>query len=212
MTARNEQRNARKKVPLAVLVSGNGTNLQALLDATRSPSYPAEVALVLSNTPDAFALERARKAGVPTQVVPHGRFSNREDFEDALIAAIEKAGAELVALAGFMRVLSPRFVRRFSNRILNVHPALLPAFPGTNAIEQAWNYGIKVTGVTVHLVDEGTDTGPIVLQEAIEVSPKETLESLEKKVHSVEHKLFPEAVRLLAEGKLKVEGRMVIVQ
>jgi phosphoribosylglycinamide formyltransferase 1 len=199
------------KIRVAVLVSGNGSNLQAILDAASSPSYPAEVALVLSNKPDAFALERARKAGISAEVIPHTTFPDRKSFEDALIASLEKARAALVVLAGFMRVLSPHFIRRFSGRILNIHPALLPSFPGTQAIEQAWNHGVKVTGVTVHFVDEGTDTGPIVLQEAIAVSPKETLESLEKKVHSVEHRLLPEAIRLFAEGRLKVEGRKVVI-
>jgi len=198
-----------RKMKVAVLVSGNGSNLQALLDACAAATYPAEVNLVISNKPGVFALERAIKAGVSHQTIPHKDFSDRESFEDALIASIEKAGAELVVLAGFMRVLSPRFVRRFPNRILNIHPALLPSFPGTHAIEQAWNYGAKVTGVTVHLVDEGTDTGPIVLQQAIEISSKETLETLEKKVHSVEHVLYPKAVRLFAEGRLSVEGRKV---
>lgn len=200
-----------RKMKLAVLVSGNGSNLQALIDACSSSAYPAEIALVISNQPDAFALERAEKAGVARQVIPHNQFPDRGAFEDALGDEIEKAKAELVILAGFMRVLSPRFVRRFPNRILNIHPALLPSFPGTHAIEQAWNYGVKVTGVTVHLVDEGTDTGPVVLQRAIEISSKETLESLEKKVHSVEHILFPEAIRLFAEGKLSVEGRKVSI-
>lgn len=199
------------RVKVAVLVSGHGTNLQAILDASAVPGFPAQVILVVSNKAEAFALERARKAGIPTKVISQSSFNDREHFEDALIAAIEKAQADLVILAGFMRVLSPRFVGRFRNRILNIHPALLPAFPGTNAIAQAWSYGVKVTGVTVHVVDEGTDTGPIVLQEAIPVFPKESLESLEKKVHSVEHRLFPEAIRLFAEGKLRIEGRKVDV-
>ncbi|HEX5037693.1 MAG TPA: phosphoribosylglycinamide formyltransferase [bacterium] len=199
------------KARVAVLVSGNGSNLQAILDAATSPSYPAQVVLVLSNKKDAFALERARKAGVPAEVVEHGAFADRPSFENALIASIEKAGADLVVLAGFMRVLSPHFIKKFPNRILNIHPALLPSFPGTRAIEQAWNYGAKVTGVTVHFVDEGTDTGPIVLQEAVPIIPKETLESLEKKVHFVEHRLFPEAIRLFAEKKLAVAGRKVTV-
>ncbi|HSA59906.1 MAG TPA: phosphoribosylglycinamide formyltransferase [bacterium] len=194
---------------VAVFVSGNGSNLQAILDAAASPSYPAQVVLVVSNKAGVFALERAQKAGIPVQVIPHGDFPDRSSFEDTLIAAVEKAGADLIALAGFMRVLSPRFVERYPNRILNIHPALLPSFPGTHAIEQAWRYGAKVTGVTVHFVDKGTDTGPVVLQEAIAVSPKETLESLEKKVHSVEHRLYPEAIRLFAEGKIRVQGRKV---
>jgi phosphoribosylglycinamide formyltransferase-1 len=198
-----------RKSRVAVFVSGNGSNLQAILDASADPAYPAQVALVVSNKPGVFALTRAERAGVPARMVPHKDFPDRTSFEDALIAAVETTKADIIALAGFMRILSPHFIRRFPNRILNVHPALLPAFPGIDAIRQAWDCGAKVTGVTVHLVDEGTDTGPIVLQEAISVSPKETLESLEKKVHSVEHRLYPEAIRLLAEGKIRVAGRKV---
>ena len=199
------------KIRVAALASGNGSNLQAILDAAKDPSYPAQVVLVLSNKSDAFALERAKNAGVPAEVIAHDRFPDRPSFEDALIAAIEKAGAELIVLAGFMRVLSPHFIKKFPHRILNIHPALLPSFPGTHAIKQTWDYGAKVTGVTVHFVDEGTDTGPVILQEAVPIFPKETLESLEKKVHSVEHRLFPEAIRLFAEKKLAVIGRKVII-
>jgi len=196
-----------KRCRLGVLVSGNGSNLQAILDACGAKDFPAQVQLVISNKAEAFALERARKKGVAASVVSHRDFPSRESFEDRLIAALEDAKVDLVILAGFMRVLSPRFVRHFAGRILNVHPALLPSFPGTHAIEQAWNYGVRVTGVTVHVVDEGTDTGPIILQEPVVLDAKETLESLEEKIHSVEHRLFPEAIRLFAEGRLKFEGR-----
>lgn len=199
-----------RRCRLGILVSGNGSNLQALMDAVGSNhSFPAEVALVLSNEPQAFALERARKKGVPTAVVDHRKFSSRGDFEDGLIVELETAGVEAVILAGFMRILSSKFVKRFAGRILNIHPALLPSFPGTHAIQQAWDYGVRVTGVTVHFVDEGTDTGPIILQESVGLAPKETLETLEEKIHSIEHRLFPEAVRLFAEGKLKISGRKV---
>lgn len=194
---------------LGILVSGNGTNLQAVLDAIEQKKIPAEVAVVISNKAEATALERARNKGVVTRVVSHGDFPSREAFEEKLISELESAKADLVVLAGFMRVLSPLFVRRFAGRILNIHPALLPSFPGTHAMTEAWDYGVRVTGVTVHFVDEGTDTGPIILQEPVTVSQKETLESLEEKIHSVEHRLFPEAIRLFAEGRLHVEGRKV---
>lgn len=197
---------------LGILVSGNGTNLQSILDAAEKKGYPAGACLVISNRSDAYALERARKKGVATTVIPHGDYPSRESFEDALIAALDAAHVDLVVLAGFMRILSPRFVRHYPQRILNIHPALLPSFPGTHAIRQAWEYGIKVTGVTVHLVDEGCDTGPIVLQEAVSCDPsKDSLETLEKKIHAVEHRLFPEAIRLFAEGRIAIKGRTVLM-
>lgn len=198
-----------RRAKIGILVSGNGTNLQAILDSVEQKKVPAEVAVVISNKAEAFALERAHKKGVPTKVVSHADFPDREAFENRLISELEAAQADLVVLAGFMRVLSPHFVKHFAGRILNIHPALLPSFPGTHAIAEAWDYGVRVTGVTVHFVDEGTDTGPIILQEPVTVSQKETLESLEEKIHSVEHRLFPEAIRLFAEGRLHVEGRKV---
>ena len=213
-----------KNCRLAILVSGNGTNLQAILDAIKKDAiedaiktgsgFPAEVALVLSNNAQAYALERARQHNISTVVIDHHTFKSREDFEKGLIAAIDSAQADLVVLAGFMRVLSPFFVKYYKGRILNIHPALLPSFPGTHAIQQAWDYGVRVTGVTVHFVDEGTDTGPVVLQEAVPISEKESLESLEKKIHAVEHRLFPEAIRLYAEGRLTIKdnkGRKVFI-
>jgi len=198
-----------KRCPLGVLVSGNGSNLQAILDACEQKNFPAEVRIVISNKAEAYALERAHAKGIATAVVSHGEFPSRGAFEEKLISQLESSKVDFVVLAGFMRVLSTRFVRHFAGRILNIHPALLPAFPGTHAINQAWNYGVKVTGVTVHFVDEGTDTGPIVLQEAVALDEKESLESLEEKIHSVEHRLLPEAVRLFAEGRLRPEGRKV---
>lgn len=202
----------REKCRLGVLVSGNGTNLQAILDASAEKDYPAEVRLVISNQPDAYALKRAQKAKTPTALIQHSDYPDRGSFEDALIAALERVPVDLVVLAGFMRVLSPHFVRRYANHILNIHPALLPSFPGTHAIQKAWEYGAKVTGVTVHFVDEGTDTGPIVLQETVPCDySKDSLETLEEKIHSVERRLFPEAIRLFAEGRLKVTDRRVLI-
>lgn len=186
---------------LGVLVSGSGTNLQAILDASKDPSYPAEVALVISNVPDVRALERARTASVPTVVISHqGR--SRELFETELIRNLDGAPIDIVVLAGFMRILSPNFLYHYKGRVLNIHPALLPSFPGVHAIEQAWKYGSKVTGVTVHFVDEGVDTGPIILQKEVPIDEKDDLTSLEEKVHAVEHRLYPEAIRLVASGRV----------
>ena len=178
-----------------MLVSGEGTNLQAILDATKNPSYPAVVKVVVSNKENVGALRRAEKAGVKTAVVDHRKYAQRGEFEKELIRVLEEAGVEWVVLAGFMRVLSPVFVGHYRGRIVNIHPALLPAFPGVDAIRQAWEAGAKETGVTVHFVDEGTDTGPVILQERVAVSPEETLEILEKKIHAVEHQIYPEAIR-----------------
>ena len=195
----------KQRCRLGVLVSGSGTNLQAILDASEKESYPAEVTIVISNVPEAFALERARKKQIPTAVIPHQRYESREKFEKEIVHQLEGAGVDLVVLAGFMRVLSPYFVRRYQGRILNIHPALLPNFPGTHAIQRAWEAQVKETGVTVHFVDEGTDTGPTILQEKIPMAPGESLQGLEEKIHQVEHRLYPEAIRLFAEGKLKKE-------
>ncbi len=185
---------------LGILVSGAGTNLQALMEAAQLPGFPAEIILVISNISGVKALDRARQMSLPTEIVPHqGR--SREDFERDMITRLDKAQVDLVVLAGFMRVLSPVFVRHFRGRLINIHPALLPSFPGTRAIDQAWNYGAKVTGVTVHFVDEGMDTGPIILQKEVPIDEKDDLSSLERKIHLVEHQIYPEAVRLVALGR-----------
>lgn len=194
------------KCGLGILVSGSGTNLQAIIDRTEETNYPAEVRLVISNVSGAYALKRAEKKDIPTAVVPHGQYSRREDFEKELVALLQKADVDLVVLAGFMRVLSPYFLKNFQGRILNIHPSLLPAFPGVHSIEKAWDYGVKVTGVTVHFVDEGTDTGPIILQKEVAIREEDTLESLTERMHQVEHQLFPEAIRLFAEDRLEIQG------
>ena len=197
---------------MGVLISGSGTNLQAILDAAEKKSYPAKVAVVISNKADAFGLERAKKKKIPTQVIPHENFPSREAFEKKMSEILDKFNVELVILAGFMRVLSPYFIKKYSGRILNIHPALLPAFPGTDAIRKAWEQGVHVTGVTVHFVDEGTDTGPIILQKEVSIHPQESLDVLSKKIHKVEHLLFPQAIRLYAEGRLSIQGRKVRIK
>lgn len=196
------------KTKIAVLVSGSGTNLQAIID---SSIESCEIALVISNKHDAYALKRAEIACITSQVIDHKQYENREKFEEKLIECIDGTGAELIVLAGFMRVLTPLFVRHYKNRILNIHPALLPSFPGVNAAKQAFDYGVKYTGCTVHFVDDGVDTGPIVLQSIVSIEQNDTLDTLLEKIHAEEHKIFPQAVRLFCEGKLKIEGRKVVV-
>jgi phosphoribosylglycinamide formyltransferase-1 len=195
---------------LGVLVSGAGTNLGALLAAMRAGDLaPAEIAAVVSNRPGAGALERAAEAGVPAEVVDHRAFLTRADFEEALLASLEARGVEGIILAGFMRVLTSRFIDAFPGRIINTHPALCPAFPGVDAPRQAIEHGVKVSGCTVHLVDAGVDTGPIILQAAVLVEPDDTAETLHRRIQREEHRLLPEATRLLAAGRLRLEGRRV---
>ena len=197
--------------PVAVLVSGSGTNLQSLLDAAAEPGYPARIAVVVSNVPGVKALERATLAGVPTRVLPHQGFAERTAYDRALVEAIAPFGCAIACLAGFMRLLGPTFLRAFPGGVLNVHPALLPSFPGLHSHRQALEHGVKVTGCTVHLVDEGTDTGPIVAQAAVPVLEDDTEESLQKRIQEQEHRLFPLALGLLASGRLEIQGRRVRV-
>ncbi len=194
----------------AVLVSGQGSNLQALLDAQwRGALAPAEVALVVSNRPGVPALARAAAAGVRGVLVDHMLHSNRRSFEDALLAELRAADIQGVVLAGFMRILTDHFVSAFPQRILNTHPALCPAFPGVSAVRQALDYGVKVTGCTVHMVDAGVDTGPIVFQAVVPVEDDDDEARLHERIRAYEHQLLPEATRLLAAGRLRVEGRRV---
>jgi phosphoribosylglycinamide formyltransferase-1 len=191
---------------LAVLISGSGSNLQALLDACAQADYPAQVACVVSNVPTAFGLERARKAGVPAVALDHKAFASRADFERALGEELGKAGVEWVCLAGFMRLLSADFLARFPGRVLNIHPALLPAFPGLHAPRQALERGVKIAGCTVHFVDAGTDTGPIIAQAAVPVLPGDDEASLSARILVEEHRLYPLAVRLAVTGKVTIVG------
>jgi len=197
---------------LGVLASGRGSNLQAILDATAAPGFPARVAVVVSDRERAQALERARARGVAAVWLNPKDFGDRPAYDAALSGALEAHGVGLVCLAGFMRILGPAFVRAWAGRILNVHPALLPAFPGLAAQRQALEYGVKVAGATVHFVDEGVDTGPIVLQASVPVHPDDTEESLSARILVQEHRLYPEAIRLFAEGRLSVSGRRVLVR
>jgi phosphoribosylglycinamide formyltransferase-1 len=198
---------------VAVLVSGTGTNLQALIDADRAGKLsPAEIALVVSNVAGVPALDRAGTASIPTRVVDHKAFGSREEFERALLQELEAAGVELVVLAGFMRVLTPTFLGAYPNRVINTHPALCPAFPGMHGARQALEYGVKVTGCTVHLVDAGVDTGPILMQAAVDVLPGDDEKTLQARIQAEEHRLLPEAVTLMASGAVQVEGRKVAIR
>jgi phosphoribosylglycinamide formyltransferase-1 len=192
-------------IRLGVLVSGGGTNLQAILDAIASARLDVEVALVLSNDPSAGALERARRAGIPATVVDHKAFPDRPAFEAALVAALRAQGVEWIVLAGFMRLLTRTFLDAFPWRVVNVHPALLPAFPGIHAQRQAFDYGVKVAGCTVHLVDAGTDTGPVIAQSTVAVLEEDDVESLTARILAAEHALLPRVLQWIAEGRVSVE-------
>jgi phosphoribosylglycinamide formyltransferase-1 len=198
-------------LPLGILISGSGSNLQAIIDAIGRRELAARIHVVISNRADAHGLTRAQQHGIPAVVIDHKGFSSREAFEAALIQSLQAHQVELVILAGFMRVLTPFFVRAFPQRIMNIHPALLPAFPGTRAQHQALQYGVRIAGATVHLVDEETDHGPIIMQAAVPVYPDDTEETLSARILAQEHRLYPYAIRLFAEGRLEIRGRSVVV-
>ena len=194
------------RLKVGVLISGRGSNLQALLRAAAEPGYPAEIALVISNRPGAEGLAHAERAGVPTRVIDQRDFAARAGFEAALDAALEAAGARVVCLAGFMRVLSAGFLARWPDRVLNIHPSLLPLFPGLDSHARALAAGVKLHGCTVHLVREAVDAGPIIGQAAVPVLPGDTAESLAARVLPAEHRLYPHCLRLFAEGRVVVRG------
>ena len=194
---------------IGVLVSGNGTNLQAILDAVARGTLDARVCCVVSNKADAFALERARKANVPAVAISHKAHATREGFDEAVMAALREHGVEWVILAGFMRVLTPAFLRAWQGRVVNVHPALLPSFPGVNAVGQALAHGVKVTGCTVHFVDEGVDSGPIIAQRAVPVLEGDDAASLAARVHAAEHELFVAVLADIAAGRV-VPGKKTV--
>jgi phosphoribosylglycinamide formyltransferase 1 len=203
----------RERLRVGVLASGRGSNLQALLDASARPDYPAQVVLVISDRERAAALDRARAAGVEALFVNPKDFGDRESFDLALVRELTARRVGLVCNAGYMRILSPAYCRAFAGRAMNIHPSLLPAFPGLHAQRQALEHGAKVAGATVHFVDDGpVDTGPIILQASVPILPNDSEESLAARILVEEHRLYPEAVRLFAEGRLEVVGRRVIIR
>ena len=199
-------------IVLGVLVSGSGTNLQAIIDRVAAGRLDCRIALVVSNRPSVRALERATAAGVATRVIDHRSFTGREAFDGAVVEALRAAGVQLVVLAGFDRLVTRVLLHAFPERVINIHPALLPAFKGLHAQKDALDYGVKVAGATVHLVDEETDHGPIIVQGAVGVRPDDTEETLRDRILAVEHEIYPAAIQLFAEGRIQVRGRRVVVR
>lgn len=198
-----------KNINIAVFASGRGTNFEAIIKSVKKGLIKANLSLLVCDNPEAPAIKKAQKAGIKVALVKRDEFAGKRSFEDKIIEYLKEHKIELIVLAGFMRLLSPEFVRCYKNRILNIHPSLLPSFKGEEGIKDAFNYGVKVTGVTVHFVDEEMDHGPIVLQAPVEIEKNDTLVSLETKIHKVEHRLYPAAIKLYVEGKLEIEGRKV---
>ncbi|MCX7817260.1 MAG: phosphoribosylglycinamide formyltransferase [Syntrophales bacterium] len=199
-------------INIGVLVSGSGSNLQAIIDNIERGRLDARIAIVISNNPEAYALERCRRHGVPYVVIRHEDYATRESFDRAMIDVLNANGVELVVMAGFMRILSREFLDAFPMRIMNIHPALLPSFPGLHGQKKAVEYGVKFSGCTVHFADEGVDTGPVIIQAVVPVLPDDTEESLAARILREEHKIYSQAIQWYAEGRLEVKGRKVIVK
>jgi len=197
---------------LGVLISGNGSNLQSIIDNIEKGTLRAVIKIVISNNPDAYGITRAKKHGLSCVVLKNSDFKNKEDFDSELINTLKKHDVELVTLAGFMRIISPRFLQAFPGRVMNIHPALLPSFPGLHGQKQAVDYGVKVSGCTVHFVDEGVDTGPIIRQCAVPVFDDDTEETLAVRILKEEHKIYPQAIQLFADHKLEIRGRKVFIK
>lgn len=197
------------KLRIGALASGGGTNLQSIIDRCKDGSLAAEIVLAISNNPEAGALDRARKAGIPALCINHRDYADREEFDRAVVAALREAGVDLVILAGFMRLVSGLFIEAFPGRIMNIHPALLPAFPGLHVQRKALESGARFAGCTVHFVDGGVDTGPIIIQAVVPVLGSDTEEALSARILRQEHQIYPRAIQLFAEGRLHIEGRRV---
>jgi phosphoribosylglycinamide formyltransferase-1 len=201
-----------KKLRLGVLASGRGTNLQAILDATRSGLLPAEVVVVVADKVGARARERARRAGIPEYFVGPGAYPDKEAYEREIVALLERYGVELVCLAGYMRILTSVMLEAYRGRIINIHPSLLPAFPGLHAQRSAWEYGVRFAGCTVHFVEEEVDAGPIILQAVVPVLPDDTVENLSARILEQEHRIYIEAIQLYQAGRLEIVGRRVRIK
>jgi len=197
---------------LGILVSGRGSNLQAIIDSIEKGKLEASIELVVSDNPDALALERCKKHGIEHAVVRRKDFSSREDFEDKIAIKLKEKGVELVVLAGFMRVLSGTFLKHFPKKVINIHPSLIPAFQGLNAQKQAVEFGVKFSGCTVHIVDESIDAGPVIVQAVVPLMPGDTVESLSERILEYEHRILPQAIQWFSEGRIKVKGRVVEVR
>ena len=191
-------------INIAVLVSGRGTNLQAIINAIKRGTIDGKISIVLSDNSEAYALKRAEREGIKTQIVNYKSFSSKEEYEQEIMKHIDNYSIELIVLAGYMRILSPGFIKEYPYRIINIHPALLPSFPGLNAQRQAIEYGVKISGCTVHFVDEGVDSGPIILQKSVIVKQSDNEESLSKRILKYEHQLLPRAIQLFAQNKIQI--------
>jgi len=197
---------------IAVFCSGNGSNFQAIVDASKKGLFDAKIVLMVCDNPKAFAIERAAKEGVKTYVLDKAAFSSKEKHEAEIIKTLEKENIGLICLAGYMRLLLPSFIQRYRNRIINVHPALLPMFKGTHAIRDAIEHGVDETGVTVHFVTEKMDSGPIILQEKVKVEKNDTEDLLAERIHKVEHRVYPEAIKLFVDGRLEIKDEKVTIK
>jgi len=202
----------KKKVAIGVLVSGSGSNLQSIIDQIEAGNLDAVINVVISNVASAFALERAQKHNIPAILIDHRDFETREDFEQKLIDVLNSYSIELVVMAGFMRVLTPLFIKTFHHRIMNIHPALLPSFQGIHAQERAFAYGVKFSGCTVHFADDGVDTGPIIIQSVVPVFDDDTADTLQQRILREEHRILPQAIQFYAEGKLEIVDRKVRIR
>jgi len=200
-----------RQVPIGVLISGGGTNLQSIIDAIEAKKLDAKIEVVLSNKADAFGLARAKKHGIPIEFLDHKGYPSRETYDQAVVDLLRGRGVELVVLAGFMRLLSPVFIKAYSNRIMNIHPALLPAFPGLHVQKKALEHGVRFAGCTVHFVNQECDEGPIVIQAVVPVFADDSEETLAARILTQEHRIYPRAIQLYAEGRLHVSGRLVVV-
>ena len=199
-------------VRIGVLVSGSGSNLQSIMDACERGDVDGTVAVVISNTADAYALKRAENKAVPTVVVPHSAYPDRESFDRELIQVLEEHQVDLIALAGFMRVLTSGFLKEFPGRVINIHPALLPSFPGLGVRQKAIDHGVRFSGCTVHFVDAGVDTGPIIIQAVVPVYPDDSEEELKDRILKLEHRIYPKAIQLMAQGRVEIVGRKVFIR
>jgi phosphoribosylglycinamide formyltransferase-1 len=199
-------------IKLGIMASGRGSNLQSIIDNIKNGKLSAEIAVVISDNPEAYALERAKKEDIKTVICEPKSFPKRMDYENALVNYMKENKVDLVVLAGYMRIVKPPLIEAFPHRIINIHPALLPSFPGLHGQKQAVDYGVKISGCTVHFIDNGVDTGPIILQESVPVKDDDTEDTLSERILKVEHQLLPKAIQLIAENKVKVEGRKVYIK
>ena len=197
---------------LGILISGNGSNLQSIIDHIEKGSLKATIKIVISNNPDAYGITRAKKHGIPVVVLKNGDFKNKEDFDLELIRILKNNSVDLVILAGFMRIITSTFLKAFPQKIMNIHPALLPSFPGIHGQKQALEYGVKLSGCTVHFVYEGVDTGPIIIQSAVQVFDDDTEETLAARILKEEHRIYPLAIQFFAEGKIEIKGRKISIK